>query len=94
MERCQKVPRFDFQSQFSVSKIIRIFLNLFFIAEPKTARTKKGTNQKGHKSKRVRTKNSTNQKGHEPKTAQTKNSTNQKGHKPKRARTKNSTNQK
>ena len=83
MERCQKVPRFDFQSQFSVSKIIRIFLNLFFIAEPKTARTKKGTNQKEYEPKTAQTKKGTNQKQHEPKTARTKNSTNQKGHKPK-----------
>jgi len=29
--RCQKVPKFDFQSQFSWSKIIGVFLNLFFI---------------------------------------------------------------
>ena len=28
---CQKVPQFDFQSQFSMSKIIRIFLNFFFL---------------------------------------------------------------
>ena len=28
-----KVPKFDFQSQFSMSKIIRIFLNFFFIEE-------------------------------------------------------------
>ena len=28
MGRCQKVPKFDFQSQFSMSKIIWIFLNL------------------------------------------------------------------
>ena len=28
--RCQKVPKFDFQSQFFMSKIIRIFLNFFF----------------------------------------------------------------
>ena len=27
MASCQKVPKFDFQSQFSMSKIIRIFLN-------------------------------------------------------------------
>ena len=26
MRRCQKVPKFDFQSQFSMSKIIQIFL--------------------------------------------------------------------
>ena len=32
-ERRQKVPKFDFQSQFSMSKIIRIFLNFFFIEE-------------------------------------------------------------
>ena len=31
--RCQKVPKFDFQSQFSMSKIIGIFLNFFFIEE-------------------------------------------------------------
>ena len=28
-----KVPKFDFQSQFSMSKIIRIFLDFFFIEE-------------------------------------------------------------
>ena len=28
--RCQKVPKFDFHSQFSMSKIIGIFLNFFF----------------------------------------------------------------
>ena len=33
MVSCQKVPKFDFQSQFSMSKIIWIFLNLFFIEE-------------------------------------------------------------
>ena len=33
MGRCHKVPKFDFQSQFSMSKIIQIFLNLFFIEE-------------------------------------------------------------
>ena len=33
MGRCQKMPKFDFQSQFSTSKIIRIFLNFFFIEE-------------------------------------------------------------
>ena len=32
-ELCQKVPKFDIQSQFSMSKIIRIFLNSFFIEE-------------------------------------------------------------
>jgi hypothetical protein len=31
--RCQKVPKSDFQSQFSTSKIIRIFLNVFFIKQ-------------------------------------------------------------
>ena len=31
--RCQKVPKFDFQSQFSMSKIIRSFLNFFFFEE-------------------------------------------------------------
>ena len=31
MASCQKVPKFDFQSQFSKSKIIWIFLNCFFI---------------------------------------------------------------
>jgi hypothetical protein len=31
MASCQKVPKFDIQSQFSMSKIIRIFLNFFFI---------------------------------------------------------------
>ena len=30
MEKCQKVLKFDFQSQFSMSKIIRIFLNFLF----------------------------------------------------------------
>ena len=30
---CQKVPQFEFQSQFSMSKSIRIFLNFFFIEE-------------------------------------------------------------
>jgi hypothetical protein len=29
----QKVPKSDFQSHFSMSKIIRIFLNFFFIEE-------------------------------------------------------------
>ena len=29
MEKCQKVPEFDFQSQFSMSKIIGFFLNFF-----------------------------------------------------------------
>ena len=29
----QKVSKFDFQNQFAVSKIIRIFLNFFFIEE-------------------------------------------------------------
>ena len=29
MASCQKVPKFDFQSQFSMSKIVRIFLNFF-----------------------------------------------------------------
>ena len=29
----QKMPISDFQSQFSMSKIIRIFLNFFFIEE-------------------------------------------------------------
>jgi hypothetical protein len=27
------VPKFDFQTQFSMSKIIQIFLNYFFIEE-------------------------------------------------------------
>ena len=31
--RCQKVPRFNFQSQFSSSKIIGILLNFFFIEQ-------------------------------------------------------------
>ena len=35
MASCQKVPKFDFQSQFFMSKIIRIFLNFFFIEEYK-----------------------------------------------------------
>ena len=30
MANCQKVPILDFQSQFSMSKIIQIFLNFFF----------------------------------------------------------------
>ena len=30
---CQEVTKFDFQSQFSMSKIIRIFLIFFFIEE-------------------------------------------------------------
>ena len=30
-KRCQKLQNFDFQSQFSMSKIIRSFLNFFFI---------------------------------------------------------------
>ena len=29
----QKGPKFDFQSQFSKSKIIQVFLNFFFIEE-------------------------------------------------------------
>ena len=29
----QKVPKSDFQSQFSTSKIIRIFLKIFFVEE-------------------------------------------------------------
>ena len=33
MASCQKVPKFDFQSQFSMSKIIGIFLIFFFIEE-------------------------------------------------------------
>ena len=33
MGRCQKVTKFDFQSQLSMSKIIWIFLNFFFIEE-------------------------------------------------------------
>ena len=32
MGTCQKVPKFDFQSQFSMSKSIQIFL-IFFIEE-------------------------------------------------------------
>jgi hypothetical protein len=32
VERCQKVPKFDFQSQFSMANIIGIFL-VFFIEE-------------------------------------------------------------
>ena len=32
MGRCQKVAKFDFQSQFSMSKIIQLFL-IFFIEE-------------------------------------------------------------
>ena len=31
--RCQKVPKLDLQSQFSLSKVIRIFLIFFFIEE-------------------------------------------------------------
>ena len=30
MASCQKVPKFDFKSQFSISKLIRNFLNFFF----------------------------------------------------------------
>jgi hypothetical protein len=30
MASCQKVPEFEFQGQFSMSKIIRIFFFLFF----------------------------------------------------------------
>ena len=33
MGECQKVPQFEFQSQFSMSKFIGIFLNYFFIDE-------------------------------------------------------------
>ena len=33
MGRCQNVPKFDFQSQFSMSKIIVIFFNFVFIEE-------------------------------------------------------------
>ena len=33
MASCQKVPKFDFQRQFSMSKIIWIFLNFFFIED-------------------------------------------------------------
>ena len=33
MASCQQVPKFDFQTQFSMSKIIRIFLISFFIEE-------------------------------------------------------------
>ena len=32
---CRKVRKMDFQSQFSMSKIIRIFLNFFFTEEYK-----------------------------------------------------------
>ena len=32
-ERCQIVPKFDFQSQFSMPKVVRIFLNFFFFVE-------------------------------------------------------------
>ena len=31
MASCQKVPKFDFQSQLSMSKMIKIFFNFFFI---------------------------------------------------------------
>ena len=31
--RCQKGPKFDFQSQFSMSWVIGIFLNYFFIKD-------------------------------------------------------------
>ena len=37
--RCQKVAKFDFQSQFSMSKIIRISLIFFFIEEYKCMNT-------------------------------------------------------
>ena len=36
---CQKVPILDFQSEFSMSKIIRIFLKTFFIEEYQFKRT-------------------------------------------------------
>ena len=32
-KRCQKLQNFDFQSKFSMSKIIRIFPNFFFIEQ-------------------------------------------------------------
>ena len=32
-KHCQKLQNFDFQSQFSMSKIIRIFQNFFFIEQ-------------------------------------------------------------
>ena len=35
MMSCQKVPEFDFQSQFAMSNIIEIFLNFFFTEEYK-----------------------------------------------------------
>ena len=35
MGKCQKVPKFDFQSQFSMSKIIQIFVNFIFVEEYK-----------------------------------------------------------
>ena len=44
MASCQKVPKFDFQSQFSMSKIIRIFLNFFFIEEYQFKSTRGGQN--------------------------------------------------
>ena len=33
MASCQKVPKFDLQSQFSTSKIMGISLNFFFIED-------------------------------------------------------------
>ena len=39
MGRCQKHPTFDFRGQFSMSKIIRICLNFFFIEIYQVRRT-------------------------------------------------------
>ena len=33
VRKCQKVQKFDFQSQFSMSKVIQIFLKKIFIEE-------------------------------------------------------------
>ena len=33
MTNCQKVPKFEFQSQFSTSKVIQKFINIFFMKE-------------------------------------------------------------
>ena len=56
-------------------KAILIWVSFFFFIgkehEPKRARTKKNTNQKGHEPKRAQTKMSTNQKEHEANRART-----------------------
>ena len=73
---------------FMVCAVLGLFcfwFVLFLAREPKTARTKKGTNQKGHEPKRTRTKKGTNQKEREPKRSRTKIGMNQKQHKTERA---------